>query len=129
MDDKPAGLIYLASPYNSSFPFVRERRFQDVCSVAATLMSRGVHLFCPIAHTHPIAQKDNLSPGWKYWQEFDRLMLSHCSALWIVMLDGWKESEGIKGEIQIAKEMGIEIWLVDPTTCDIVSTFLVESWS
>lgn len=109
-------LIYLASPYNHVSPCVREERFNLVCHVAAKLMKKGVHLFCPIAHTHPIAVCGDLPKGWDYWQQYDRLMLSNCSALWIVEMDGWKESQGIKGEIEIARELGLEILLVDPST-------------
>lgn len=36
-------------------------------------------------------------------------MLNCCSELWIVMADGWKESKGIQGEIDIAIESGIGI--------------------
>jgi hypothetical protein len=72
-------------------------------------MLKGIHLFCPIAHTHPIALVGDLPKGWEYWQVYDRIMLSSCSELWIVQMKGWEESIGIKGEIEIAKELGIPI--------------------
>lgn len=96
-------LIYLASPYNHAEESVREERFKLICGVAAQLMSQGVHLFCPIAHTHPIAVCGDLPRGWQYWREYD--LITACDELWIVKIDGWRESEGIKGEIDIAKNL------------------------
>lgn len=98
-------LIYLATPYNHPDPAIREERFTLACLAAATLMRDGVHLFCPIAHTHPIALQGNLPCGWDYWQKYDQLMLSACDELWIVQMDGWDRSEGIKGEIEIARQL------------------------
>lgn len=111
-------LVYLATPYNNPNPFVREERFQDACTVAASLMRAGVHLFCPIAHTHPIATKGYLPCGWDYWQEYDRLMLAACEELWIVQMPGWDLSDGIKGEIELAMYSGKPIYYLDPVSLE-----------
>lgn len=111
-------LIYLATPYNHPDSRVREERFDQACLIAAALMRDGVHLFCPIAHTHPIALQGNLPCGWDYWQEYDRLMLAACDELWIVQMDGWNRSEGIKGEIGIANELSKRIFYLDPATLE-----------
>lgn len=102
-------LIYLATPYNHPDPEVRESRFKVACEVAAHFMRNGVHLFCPIAHTHPIAQAGDLPKGWDYWHDYDYTMLSACSELWVVEIDGWRDSEGIRGEIEIANELDMPI--------------------
>jgi hypothetical protein len=102
-------LIYLATPYNHPDPEVRESRFKAACEVAAHFMRSGVHLFCPIAHTHPIAEAGDLPRGWEYWQAYDRAMLFACTELWVVRMDGWRESRGIRGEVEIARELGIPV--------------------
>lgn len=107
-------LIYLATPYNHPDPEVRADRFRTACRIAAALMREGVLLFCPIAHTHPIAEDGELPKGWDYWRAYDRKMLSGCAELWIAMMDGWEQSEGIRGEIEIAQELGIPIVRFDP---------------
>lgn len=106
-------LVYLATPYNHPDPEVRERRFREACRVAAHFMCQGVHLFCPIAHTHPIALAGDLPKGWEYWQAYDRAMLFTCTELWVVKMGGWEESEGIKGELSIARELGLKIRYVE----------------
>lgn len=109
-------LVYLATPYNHPDPFVREERFTLACFAAATLMRNGVHLFCPIAHTHPIALQGNLPCGWDYWREYDRLMLDACAELWVVQMSGWRESQGISGEIAIATIQNKPIYFLHPVT-------------
>lgn len=109
-------LIYLATPYNHPDPIIREQRFTLACLAAATLMNDGTFLFCPIAHTHPIALQGNLPYGWDYWKEYDRLMLNACDELWIIQMEGWDNSEGIKGEYKIAKELSKPIYYLHPVT-------------
>lgn len=101
-------LIYLATPYSDPDHAVRESRFIEATRIAALLMSNGVYLFCPIAHTHPIAMAGNLPPGWDYWQAYDRAMLFACNELWVVKMPGWDKSTGIAGEIRIATELGLK---------------------
>lgn len=102
-------LIYLASPYSHPDPAVRLQRFETVCFVAANLMRDGVHLYSPIAHTHPIALKGELPLGWEFWEQYDRKILAACQELWVVMMDGWRESKGVAAEIKIAEEMGLPV--------------------
>lgn len=109
-----AGLIYLASPYTDPNPEVMERRFQLICLYAARLMAGGIHLYCPIAHTHPIALAGSLPRGWDFWEQYDRKLLAACTELWVVMLPGWDLSKGIAAEIKIAEELGLRVVYIDP---------------
>jgi hypothetical protein len=102
-------LVYLASPYSHPDPAVRQQRFETVCFVAANLMREGHHIYSPIAHTHPIALKGDLPLGFDYWEAYDRKMLASCTDLWVVMMDGWRESKGVKAEIAIAAELGLPV--------------------
>lgn len=119
-------LVYLATPYNHPNPAVREQRFHEACKIAAHFMRKGIHLFCPIAHTHPIAVTGDLPKGWDYWQACDRAMLSSCTELWVVKMDRWQESAGIKGEIEIATELGLKIKYVEFTHEPVPDLVVVE---
>lgn len=68
-------------------------------------MLEGKHVFSPIAHTHPIALAGDLPEDFAYWEAFDRKMIAACSEMWVVMMDGWSESRGIKAELDIAASM------------------------
>lgn len=107
-------LVYLAVPYSHPDAEVRERRFAAANKTAATLMRKGEHIISPISHTHPIALAGGLPLGWDYWESYDRAILEACRKIVVLMLDGWRESKGITGEIAIAKELGLEIEYLKP---------------
>ena len=106
-------LAYLATPYTSNDPVVKEERFQRVNRVAAKLMAKGEYIFSPISHTHPIAVVGDLPGNWEYWDGFDRAILDCCYKLYVLKLDGWHESTGVQAEIKIAAELGLEIEYLD----------------
>ena len=99
-------MVYLASPYSSPVPAVREARFRLVCRKAAELMRAGHKIFSPIAHTHPIAVAGELPLGFDFWSEYDREFLEFCDEVWVLCLDGWEESKGVAAEIDIATKLG-----------------------
>lgn len=107
-------LVYLATPYSHSDPNVREERFRAVNKAAADLMRAGLHIYSPISHTHPIALAGDLPLGWEYWQAYDRAILASCCKLIVLMLDGWRESKGVTGEIAIACELGLDVEYISP---------------
>lgn len=102
-------LVYLACPYSHPDRAVRVARFDMVNRMASELMRRGLKIFSPISHTHPIAEAGALPLGWDYWHEYDHAFLSASHKLIVLMLDGWEKSSGVIGEILIAKNLGIEI--------------------
>lgn len=107
-------LTYLASPYSSPDPAVREQRYRDVVAAVARLMQRGEHVFSPIASSHPIAVAHDLPGDWAYWAAFDELMVSRCDRLVVLMLDGWRTSRGVHAEIAIAQRLGIPVTFMEP---------------
>ena len=102
-------LVYLAVPYTHEDPEIREKRFQAVNKVAGELIQKGEFVYSPISHCHPIALLCSLPKEWEYWDEYCRVCLNCCKKMYVLMMDGWKESTGVKAEIKIAEEMGIEI--------------------
>ena len=107
-------LVYLATPYSHPNPLVREKRFRVVNRVAADLMRKGVHVFSPISHTHPIALAGDLPKGWEFWQEYDRAIMRACDAMIVLKQRGWKHSVGVQAEIALAAEMGLPVRYVGP---------------
>lgn len=111
MNNSP--LVYLAVPYTDEDPEVREYRFQAVNKVAGELIQKGEFVYSPISHCHPIALLCDLPKDWEYWDKYCRATLSCCHKMYVLMLDGWKESTGVTAEIKIAEEMGIEIEYIE----------------
>jgi hypothetical protein len=107
-------LVYLASPYSHPDPAVRESRFQAACQATSHLMRAGLHVFSPIAHTHPVILAGTLPTGWEFWRAYDEAVLSACRALVVLELDGWEESEGVRGEVEIARQLNLATYHASP---------------
>lgn len=107
-------LIYLATPYNHRSANVRRERYEAACKTAGLLLSKGVFVYSPIAHTHSIANIVDLPASWEFWKEYDEIMLSRCNELWVIMMDGWLSSVGIAAEIAIARKLNkpIRYWRI-----------------
>lgn len=104
--------VYLATPYSHDNPAVRELRFMKINEVAAGLMSKGVHVYSPISHTHPIAEAGDLPKGWDFWEQYDRHFIEWCDEVHVYCADGWEDSKGVNAEIKIACELGKPIRLI-----------------
>lgn len=103
------GLIYLAAPYSHKDRSVMVERFLRINKVAAKLMERKAFVFSPISHTHPIADAGTLPRGWEFWEEYDTIMISRCTGMFVLTIDGWQESKGVTAEIKIAQKLGLPI--------------------
>lgn len=101
-------LIYLASCYSvgNATPMDKELRFQEACRKTAELLDEGYFVFCPIAHSHPLAVIGGIGDSWAIWQNLDKAMLERCDELWVYKMPMWEQSTGITAEIAYAKELG-----------------------
>jgi len=113
LQEKRKPLIYLASPHSHLDPFVREQRCQLVMRAWVYLFELGKLVFSPILHTHEAA-KDylGLENGFELYRELDERMISVCDEVWILAIEGWKESVGVQAEIAYAKSLGKEVKVV-----------------
>ena len=106
--------IYLASPYSGTDQ-EQEERFHAVCRVAGKLINEGHVVYSPIAHSHPIAQAfPDIGFDWKAWKRINTTFLEWADEVWVLMIDGWEESKGIKAEMEIAKEARKPVVLIIP---------------
>ena len=108
-------LIYLASPFSTEDRIEKEVRFLKSCDCCAVLMEAGHMVFSPIAFGWPVAKMRDMRTDWEYWEKVCRAYISRCQSMAVLMLDGWKDSTGVKAEMDIAEELGIPIVYVDPT--------------
>ena len=111
-------MIYLASPYSHPDPLVRGLRFKEVSRIAGNLAAKGQLLICPIAMNHPmhIYADVEMPSDWAFWKRFDTELILRCDEVWVTMLDGWKDSVGVKAEMKLARELNIPIRYVEPET-------------
>ena len=104
-------MIYLASPYSDQSSAVRDARHAQAVEVARQLIERGVIVFSPIAYSHQMASE--LGGDFESWRKFDLEMIDLADELWVLTLDGWKESIGVAAEIEHARNRSIAILYVN----------------
>ena len=106
-------LTYLAVPYSHEDPTVREYRFLMANKAAAQLMNMGKLVYSPISHTHPIAVDNDLPNSWEYWKRMDEAFLSYSKELYILKIDGYNESKGVRAEKEYAIKNGMDIYYLE----------------
>jgi len=113
-------ICYLATPYsfsNTSSEDEKRQRFNQVTRQALLLFNDGINVYSPITQHHTIARHgDTISLSTAEWMEFDLTFLSVANQMYVLMLDGWKESKGLNQEIKYARANHIPIEYIKPST-------------
>jgi len=113
---KDARLCYLATPY-SKYPNGIEAAFRMAAKTAARLLQAGARCYSPIAHTHPIAIYGQIDPlAHDIWLPFDSAMMDAADVLVVAMLPTWRDSYGIRHEIDTFAAAGKPVFYLDPDT-------------
>jgi hypothetical protein len=96
--------VYLAGPYSSPEPEIRENRYRTLTTIAGALLERRITVYSPITEGHAIIRdgRANLSGDWNYWQEHDTEMIGYCRVFVQCMLSGHEHSIGLAAELKIA---------------------------
>ena len=104
MNNKP--IIYLGSPYSHRFRIVRWWRARQIKNIMARCINEqdAIVPFSPIALTHPLA---HLCPGVRWVEDYDKHLLLRFSGMIVVMMPGWRDSVGIKKEVDFCLRHGI----------------------
>lgn len=107
-------MIYLASPYSHTDPKVMEARYEETLDYMHYLLSSSRWAFSPIVHCHELAKKHYLPTDYAYWKKYNFHMLARCEELYILGLDGWRASKGVKAELEFwdaTKHQGTVLWI------------------
>lgn len=100
---------YLASPYTHPDPSVREHRYFEALRALGWLYKHGFNVHSSIVQNHPLAVLKNLPDDINFWRDYNRAMIRFSAGVFILMLEGWRESAGIKEEIEFANFLGVKI--------------------
>lgn len=107
-------LIYLAGPYSSPYTALMKERESIHAIVAVELKKQGNAVYCPIAETVTLAQLGGLSgTSWEDWRQHDLNLLSRCDQIYVLLIDGWKESLGVRGEVKFALKNHMPVYFIN----------------
>ena len=108
-------LTYLACPYSHQLSEIEELRYRRATEATAWLIEKlGWNVFSPITHSHPLATIGRLRHDWGFWKKIDTQYLECSERIVILELDGWRQSTGVQAELQIARDMGLEVLYLRP---------------
>lgn len=104
----------MASPYSHPDPAVRERRYQAACRQAAEILRLGIPVFSPVVYRHALLEY-GLPHDWAFWRrKMERKYRALCDQVWVLMLDGWRESVDVQTKIVWALKGRKRVLYVDP---------------
>jgi Domain of unknown function (DUF1937) len=116
--------LYLGTPY-SKYPAGLEQAFVDACNLCGKLLQRGLIVYSPIAHTHPVAMHAGLDPlDHKIWLPFDEVRMNKADAMLVAMMKGWETSKGIQHEIDYFMQARKDVYFLDVKTMELAPTIL-----
>lgn len=107
-------MIYLASPYSHPEPKVRHDRYLEAVRAAAHLTARGLVVFSPVVNSHPMHVFAGLNGRWEFWKPIDFAFIDLSSKLVVLTLPGWRESVGVRDEMEHARQRGIPVAYMPP---------------
>jgi hypothetical protein len=110
-------MLYLASPYSSPDPAVRQARYEANRTMVAHLACKGYIVYSPIVHFHPVAVAHQLPTEFAFWQAQNRGMIDHADSLYVLQLEGWNSSIGVASELQYAAELGLPCIFIKECGC------------
>jgi hypothetical protein len=93
---------------------MRECRYLLAMDFAAKRIWAGEVVYSPIVHSHPMAVAHNLGLDFATWERQDHAMIRACERMVVLKLDGWRESKGVRAEIEYARSKGKRVSFVRP---------------
>jgi hypothetical protein len=105
---------YLATPYQHYTGGLKEA-YHDARLIVSHFALEGRSVYSPIVYWHHIARASGMNPiDHEIWLPLDKPFMFAARALIVGMLPGWKQSKGVKAEIDFFKRAGKPIDFYDP---------------
>jgi len=106
-------LYYLGTPYRAD----PGNNYLRVNQIAAELLVKGIKVFSPISHSHPIGEllPKEVNASHSFWMSVDEPFMWLCDGLIVVQSLGWESSRGLAEEIGHFKGQQKPIVYYNPT--------------
>ena len=112
--DPRGGYAYIASPYSHADPAVEDARYSAAVDFAAWCCFQGYVVYSPIIAWHVVARRFGMPSDAASWARSNEAMLAHAAAMFVLQLDGWLLSAGVKAEVDAAIDAGLPIYQFEP---------------
>lgn len=110
----PKPRVYLAGAITSPTVDLYTKRVATHAKCALALEAQGeVTVYSPASETHGLVELGGkMGTTWTDWRDHDLNMLYGSNRIYVMMMDGWKESKGVRGEVKFAIQHNIPISLI-----------------
>jgi len=119
-------MVYLASPFTCYYESntlkhqIERFRYDLITEIGGKLELIYAYAFIlPITMSYNTAKYMNVSGEFKYWARRDLTYISRSDEVWVVQMEGWEDSIGIREEVKFAQENNITVRYVHPETLKI----------
>ena len=103
-------LAYVASPYSHRDPGVMQWRTNQAAAFSTWLIKRGLcYPLSPIQKWGPYAEVLSLPTDASSWTACNRAYFDACAMMYLLKLDGWRESVGVEMELHWARDRRLTI--------------------
>lgn len=107
--------VYIASPYSHEDATIRADRYRAAAAFTIFVADKvKLTPFSPIVHWHSIHLLYQLPFDFEYFKKMNDDMVLAAHNMYILALDGWRESKGVAHEIQLAVRKKKAIALATP---------------
>jgi len=106
--------VFLSSPYSDPKRSVMNYRAGSAADACAWLSACGYLPLSPIAMWHVPAARNDLPGNAAHWADWNRDWLRRADVLAVLLLDGWRDSQGVAMERAWATAMELPEWVIVP---------------
>lgn len=106
--------IYLASAYTHKDKITVIGRVKRINRCASRIMEHDHIVFSPISHSHYMAMENEMPTTFEFWVRQNHAFIEWCDAVVVLMLPGWKDSKGVKDEVEFAKTLNKRVIYMMP---------------
>lgn len=106
-----ASLIYLASPYSHPSEAIRHHRYLAARRLSITLLQKGDAVFAPIVYGHDM--ETAIGTNFEPWKNLNDTMIEKCDRFWVLCLEDWQRSKGVRHELALASALDKPILYLD----------------
>lgn len=102
-------VAYLSVPYSHQDPEVKKQRYDEACKFAAKLQEKNYAVISPIIQGIPIVERHQLKDDYETWKDTCISLINVCDCLIVADMDGSSISNGVKSEVEFARELNKEM--------------------
>jgi len=108
--------IYVATPYSTNADAaLMLQRANDTAWYVGNLMHkhREYFFYSPVVYFRQIALECDLPHTREFWWGVNKYALDRANEIWVLKMDGWDESDGVKEEIEYARSINLPIKFIN----------------